>query len=73
MQVKQRSFDVRQGLNLLHLLNDGGEVHNMLEGCTTFDYGQFKGRLHMDTAAVMGHSFGGATAVQALSEEPCFL
>ena len=73
MQVKQRSFDVRQGLNLLHLLNDGGEIHNMLEGCTTFDYGQFKGRLDMDTAAVMGHSFGGATAVQALSEEPRFL
>ena len=45
----------------------------MLEGCTTFDYGQFKGRLEVDTAAIMGHSFGGATTVQALSEEPRFL
>ena len=73
MQVKQRAFDVQQGLNLLHLLNDGGEIRNMLEGCTTFDYGQFKGRLDAGTAAVMGHSFGGATTVQTLSEDSRFL
>ena len=73
MQVKQRAFDVRQGLNLLHLLNDGGEIRNMLEGCTTFNYGQFKSRLDVGTVAVMGHSFGGATTVQILSEDPRFL
>ena len=73
MQVKQRAFDVQQGLNLLHLLNDGGEIRNMLEGCATFDYGQFKGRLDVGTAAVMGHSFGGATTVQTLSEDSRFL
>jgi predicted dienelactone hydrolase len=45
----------------------------MLEGCTTFDYGQFKGRLDMAAAGVMGHSFGGATTVQTLSEDSRFL
>ena len=45
----------------------------MLEGGVAFDYGQFKGRLDVDTAAVMGHSFGGATAIQTLSEDPRFL
>ena len=73
IQVKQRAFEVKQGLNLLHLLNDGGEIHNILEGCTTFDYGQFKGRLNVGMAAVMGHSFGGGTTVQTLSEDSRFL
>ena len=73
MQVKQRSFEVKQGLNLLYLLNNGGEIRNMLEDCRTFDYGQFKGRLDVDTAAVMGHSFGGATTIQTLSEDSRFL
>ncbi len=73
VQVKQRAFEVKQSLSLLHLLNDGGEIRNMLEGGTTFDYGQFKGRLDVATAAVMGHSFGGATTVQTLSEDSRFL
>ena len=58
---------------MLHLLNDGGEIRNMLESCITFDYGQFKGRLDVDMVAVMGHSFGGATTVQVLSEDSRFL
>ena len=37
-----------------------------------FDWGQFRGRLQLNTAAVMGHSFGGATTIQALSEDPRF-
>ena len=73
VQVKQRASEVRQGLDLLNLLNDGGDIQNMLEEGKNFDYGQFKGRLDVDVAAVMGHSFGGATTVQVLSEESRFL
>ena len=37
-----------------------------------YDLGQFKGRLKVGGAVVMGHSFGGATTIQALSEDNRF-
>ena len=72
-QVLQRASEVRKALDFLHLLNEGGDsgvVHNMTG--ERFDWGQFRGRLQLDTAAVMGHSFGGATTIQTLSEDPRF-
>ena len=45
----------------------------MLEAGNSFDFGQFKGRLDVETVAIMGHSFGGATTIQVLSEDPRFL
>ena len=68
--MKQRSSDVRKALDLLSLLNEGVEIRNMMGG--TYDLGQFKGRLKVDMAVVMGHSFGGATTIQALSEDHRF-
>ena len=59
-----------QALDILHLLNEGGDVHDMLGG--QFDFTQFKGRLNLNLAAVCGHSFGGSTVVQTLSEDPRF-
>ena len=59
-----------QALDILCLLNEGGDVHNMLGG--QFDFTQFKGRLNMELTAVCGHSFGGSTVVQTLSEDPKF-
>ena len=59
-----------QALDILHLLNEGGDVYNMLGG--QFDFTQFKDRLNMELAAVCGHSFGGGTVVQTLSEDPRF-
>ena len=70
--MKKRCFDAKQALKLLHLLNDGGVILNMLENDRDFDFSQFKGRLDVETAAVMGHSFGGSTTVLALSEEQQF-
>ena len=61
---------MRKALDLLSLLNEGGEIFNMMGG--NYDLGQFKGRLKLDVAAVMGHSFGGATTIQALSEDNRF-
>ena len=31
VQVKQRALDAKQALNLLYLLNDGGDIQNMLD------------------------------------------
>ena len=61
---------MQKALDLLSLLNEGGDVRNMMEG--NYNLAQFKGRLKVDMAAVMGHSFGGATAIQALSEDHRF-
>ena len=72
LQVKKRYFDVKQALNIMHVLNDGGEIKNMLEGGGDFDFGQFKGRLDVERAAVIGHSFGGSTTVQVMCHEPQF-
>ena len=71
--MKQRAFDAKQALNLLYLLNDGGDIKNMLEAGHSFDFEQFKGCLDVETVAIMGHSFGGATTIQTLSEDPRFL
>ena len=59
-----------QALDILHLLNEGGDVRDMLGG--QFDFTQFKGRLNVELAAVCGHSFGGGTVIQTLSEDPRF-
>ena len=70
LKVKQRADDARKSLDVLYLLNEGAEINNMLGG--SFDFKQFKGRLDVATAAIMGHSFGGATTVQTLSEDTRF-
>lgn len=44
----------------------------MLEDEQGFNFDQFKGHLDVERAAVMGHSFGGSSTVQALSEDPRF-
>ena len=73
-QVKQRATDAKQALNMLYLLNDGADIQNMLEaGNGSFDFGQFKDSLDIKSAAVMGHSFGGAATIQTLSEDPRFM
>ena len=68
--MQQRSEEVRKTLDLLQLLNDGDEIRNMMGG--DFDFSQFQGRLNLDLVAVMGHSFGGATTIQTLSEDQRF-
>ena len=65
-----RVDEVGKALDLLQLLNEGGEVINMMG--ERFDWGQFRGRLQLDTAAVMGHSFGGTTTLQTLYTDKRF-
>ena len=70
MQVQQRASEIGKALDLLQLLNEGGEVTNMMG--ERFDWGQFRERLQLDTAAVMGHSFGGSTIVHTLFTDKRF-
>ena len=65
-----RVDEVGKALDLLQLLNEGGEVINMMG--ERFDWSQFRGRLQLDTAAVMGHSFGGTTTIQTLYTDKRF-
>ena len=44
----------------------------MLDHSKDYDFSQFKGRLDVEAAAIMGHSFGGGTTVLALHDEPRF-
>ena len=72
-KVELRANDVRQGLDVLHLLNSGGDIRNMLdEADQKFDFRQFRGHLDLERASIIGHSFGGCTAVLALSKEQRF-
>ena len=70
LQVRQRVGEVGKTLDLLQLLNEGGEVLNMMG--ERFDWGQFRGQLQLDTAAVMGHSFGGAATLETLYSDKRF-
>ncbi|XP_003387647.1 PREDICTED: platelet-activating factor acetylhydrolase-like isoform X1 [Amphimedon queenslandica] len=79
-QVKERSVEVQQALDILHIINETGAdgIVNMLgsdegAGCGLNNIlSQFKGRINTELAAVGGHSFGAATSVQALDEDPRF-
>ena len=51
-------------------MNNGQEIHDMLGG--NYDFLQFKGRLNTELAVVAGHSFGGGTTIQTLSEDKRF-
>lgn len=68
--MKQRSSEVSQSLDLLNSLNNGEDVKNLMGGM--FDLRQFTGRLDVDSAAVIGHSFGGATTVVTLGSDSRF-
>lgn len=70
LQVKHRSGDAQKALDLLELLNNGGQVDNLLGA--NVDFTQFKGRLDVKTVGILGHSFGGATVVQTLNDDHRF-
>uniref|UniRef100_A0AAX7T0M0 Platelet-activating factor acetylhydrolase n=1 Tax=Astatotilapia calliptera TaxID=8154 RepID=A0AAX7T0M0_ASTCA len=73
-QVKQRADECILALDKLTEINSGISVQNVLE--THFDWSTLKDSCHnsMDLCriAVMGHSFGGATVIEALCKEVKF-
>ncbi|KAJ6663435.1 hypothetical protein lerEdw1_009514 [Lerista edwardsae] len=69
-QVHQRANECIRGLKLVRSINSGRAVTNLLH--TDFDLAALKDNVDLTKVAVMGHSFGGATAILALIKEAQF-
>ncbi|KAM4834725.1 platelet-activating factor acetylhydrolase isoform 1-T3 [Thomomys bottae] len=69
-QVQQRAKECSRALSLILDIDQGKLVKNELD--LDFNVGQLKNSIDRNKIAVIGHSFGGATAIQALSEDHRF-
>lgn len=69
-QVQKRAKECSQALNLILDIDHGRPIKNVLD--LEFDVEQLKDSIDRDKIAVIGHSFGGATVLQALSEDQRF-
>ncbi|NXG55337.1 PAFA2 acetylhydrolase, partial [Hemiprocne comata] len=69
-QVHQRAEECVRGLRLFQDISSGKSVPNVLH--QEFDLSVLKDSVDLSKVAVMGHSFGGVTAVLALVKEPSF-
>lgn len=74
-QVLKRSEECRKALDLLHDIHKGVVPCNVLsdlpqEADVEFDIKQLVGQMDLDNITMMGHSFGAATALVTLANEP---
>ncbi|KAM6043924.1 platelet-activating factor acetylhydrolase 2, cytoplasmic isoform 2-T3 [Theristicus caerulescens] len=69
-QVHQRAEECVRALRLFADIGSGKSVPNVLH--QDFDLSVLKDSVDLTKVAVMGHSFGGVTAVLALVKEPSF-
>ncbi|KAG8511986.1 Platelet-activating factor acetylhydrolase, partial [Galemys pyrenaicus] len=69
-QVHQRAKECSQALSLILDIDRGNLKKNLLD--LEFDVKQLEGSIDRNKIAIIGHSFGGATVIQALSEDQRF-
>ncbi|XP_069559242.1 platelet-activating factor acetylhydrolase isoform X2 [Brachyistius frenatus] len=69
-QVKQRANECILALDKLTEINSGIDVQNALQ--TRFDWTTLENSMDLCRTAAMGHSFGGATVIEALCKEVKF-
>ncbi|XP_028594622.2 platelet-activating factor acetylhydrolase 2, cytoplasmic [Podarcis muralis] len=69
-QLHQRANECIRGLKLIRSIDSGKDVVNLLR--TDFDLSVLKDNVDLSKVSVMGHSFGGTTAVLALVKEAQF-
>uniref|UniRef100_UPI003AAD129E platelet-activating factor acetylhydrolase isoform X1 n=2 Tax=Centroberyx gerrardi TaxID=166262 RepID=UPI003AAD129E len=69
-QVKQRADECIHALDKLIEINSGISVQNVLR--TQFDWTTLENSMDLCRIAAMGHSFGGATVIEALCKEVKF-
>ncbi|XP_035969347.2 platelet-activating factor acetylhydrolase isoform X4 [Halichoerus grypus] len=68
--VQKRAKECSQALDLILDIDRGRPVKNVLD--LEFDLEQLKDSIDRNKIAVIGHSFGGATVIQTLSEDQRF-
>ncbi|KAK7602654.1 hypothetical protein V9T40_006628 [Parthenolecanium corni] len=68
-QLKKRVDECKRLIDFLDDINNGNG-RNILK--SNFDLDSLRGRLDLSEPIIMGHSFGGATAMYALATEPRF-
>lgn len=66
-QVNHRVRECTRALDVIEALNAGYEINNLLD--PGYNHREFEDALDMDKIIVMGHSFGGATALLAGAAE----
>ncbi|XP_077173720.1 platelet-activating factor acetylhydrolase [Paroedura picta] len=69
-QVQQRAKECSRALDFLLGVNSGKASENLLP--LSFDWTPVKGSIDIHRIAVMGHSFGAATAIETLSQDVRF-
>ncbi|KAJ8009402.1 hypothetical protein DPEC_G00088510 [Dallia pectoralis] len=69
-QVKKRGDECIAALDRLIEMNSGKKLENVLQ--TKFDWTTLENSMDLCRIAVMGHSFGGATVIEALCKEVKF-
>ncbi|XP_055741461.1 platelet-activating factor acetylhydrolase-like [Salvelinus fontinalis] len=69
-QVKQRADECIKALDTLIQINSGKTMENVLQ--TEFDWTTLENSMDLCRIAVMGHSFGGATVIEALCKDVNF-
>ncbi|XP_052823254.1 platelet-activating factor acetylhydrolase isoform X2 [Octopus bimaculoides] len=69
-QVKIRQQECIQALELLHKLNNGETISNLLD--TNMSSDLFKEHLDLSNVCIAGHSFGGATTIMVLAKDKRF-
>ncbi|KAK7868532.1 hypothetical protein R5R35_004815 [Gryllus longicercus] len=69
-QVRHRASECQRAVNLLEALDAGDEIENLMN--CQFKLSQFKGRLDFSKLVMMGHSFGGGTAVRTMGNDSRF-
>lgn len=69
-QVQQRAKECSQALNLILCVDCETPMKNVLD--IDFDIKQLKDSIDRSKVAIIGHSFGGATVLQALNDDQRF-
>jgi len=71
-QILQRANEVSAALDILTQLNAGDTVHNVLKEEAGYNLQHLAGTMNFDSCYMLGHSFGGGTALLAASRDDRF-